>query len=305
MTESVLVLMAAHNGLPFIRAQLDSVLDQAGVAVEVRVSDDNSTDGTAAYLATVAQADRRLSLETRPAAVGYPQAFFDLIAQTEPAPDQWVAFCDQDDVWVADKLVTQCRQARRHQVGGVSSSITSVYPNGRRVLVRKDRPQRRFDFIGETPGPGATFLLSPPAYALVANYVRTHADALAGLGFHDTLIYALVRAAGLGWYIDPRPTIDYRQHAGNAMGANIGWQATRKRAQMLSSGWYRQQFARLTAAALAVCTPDLTTDLTVLSALLRRHDLSARLRLAGWCPQLRRRRRDQVILAAGVVLGRW
>ena len=302
---SVIVLLATYNGLPYIRQQLDSVLGQTGVEVRVVAVDDDSTDGTADYLAGVAASDPRLTVHNAAKNLGYPAVFFHLVAEIRPEPDQWVAFCDQDDVWAPDKLARQLAQARQHRVGGVSSSITSVYQDGRRVLVRKDTPQRRLDFICETPGPGATFLLSPDAYALVARYVRDHLDELGDIGFHDTLIYALVRAAGLGWYIGSQPTIDYRQHEGNTMGANIGWAAAGKRARMLSSGWYRQQFGLLTKASLAVSTPDLVADLGGLAALLRRHDLAARLRLAGMCRFLRRRRRDQVLLGGGVILGRW
>jgi rhamnosyltransferase len=303
---SVVVLVATCQGLPWLRDQMASILAQRSVTVRVLVSDDGSTDGTRQYIESLAAEDGRVSLlPPRERQGGSAQNFLYIMATAEIRPDEWVAFADQDDIWELDKLSGQLVLAQERRVEAVSSSITAIYPDGRRRLIRKDYPQRRLDFIAQSAGPGSTYLLSPEAYALVSEQVRRHRSDWTALGFHDSLIYALVRGAGRPWYIDSRPTVQYRQHEGNVMGANVGVQAARERARMLQSGWYRKEFILLTRAALAVSSGLLHEDLSALLRTLEGSGLRNRLRLAGWCPVLRRRRRDQVIMMIGALLGRW
>ena len=47
---TVAVLLATHNGLPWINDQIDSILNQNSVNITVYVSDDLSEDSTYTYL---------------------------------------------------------------------------------------------------------------------------------------------------------------------------------------------------------------------------------------------------------------
>jgi glycosyltransferase involved in cell wall biosynthesis len=47
----VSVAMATYNGAPFLREQLDSILNQSRPPDEIVISDDNSQDATPAILA--------------------------------------------------------------------------------------------------------------------------------------------------------------------------------------------------------------------------------------------------------------
>jgi len=125
-------------------------------------------------------------------------------------------------------------------------------------------------------------------------------------GFADWLVYAIVRALGLAWYIDAESKVDYLQHADQEMGANVGAAAARNRLSTLHNGWYRSQFTA-TAKLAATITPDpvLRAELVELVNMFLRDSPSSRVRLAGYCRQLRRRPRDQVALAAMVLVGLW
>ena len=100
----ITVLMATRNGARFLGEQLDSLERQSFADWRLMVSDDGSDDGTWAMLETFLGrigADRA-SLFRGPE-MGATANFLSLIARTGPQ-DGCVAFCDQDDIWLPDKL---------------------------------------------------------------------------------------------------------------------------------------------------------------------------------------------------------
>ena len=97
------ILMAVYNGEAYLRAQLDSILGQSDGRWHLTVSDDGSTDGSAAILDAYA---RRYPEKIVRYASGrrFGNArdhFFQLMARCEA---EHMLFCDQDDVWRPDKL---------------------------------------------------------------------------------------------------------------------------------------------------------------------------------------------------------
>lgn len=97
--------MATYNGERYLGSQLESLSQQTLRPYELIVCDDGSTDGTLGLLeryrnslpfpVTVYQNSTRL---------GYVLNFLSHLAQTTTGDA--VAFCDQDDIWLPDKLAT-------------------------------------------------------------------------------------------------------------------------------------------------------------------------------------------------------
>ena len=92
------VVLAVHNGLRFLPAQIESVLDELGPTDEVIVIDDASSDGSADWLRGVA--DARLQLLRNPRNEGVLASFERGLAI---ARNEIVFLCDQDDVWLPGK----------------------------------------------------------------------------------------------------------------------------------------------------------------------------------------------------------
>jgi len=95
------VALAAYNGERYLGEQLDSVLAQAGVAIEVVAVDDGSTDGTLAILHDCARRDARVKVYANPRNLGVGPTFERAMSLTR---GELIAPCDQDDTWNADKL---------------------------------------------------------------------------------------------------------------------------------------------------------------------------------------------------------
>jgi rhamnosyltransferase len=123
--------------------------------------------------------------------------------------------------------------------------------------------------------------------------------------YHDSLVYAIARAAGLPWFIDPVPTVDYRQHENNVMGANIGGASALSRLELIRAKWHRGQAVLHAEVGLRIAAPEVRPGLTRMLELMTSTGLRARLALARRAWWMRRRPRDRLIIGALITLGIW
>src|ERR1700730_3867899 len=117
------VVIPTHNRLRLLRAAIASVLNQEAVSLEVVVVDDGSTDGTSTWL------DRRAAQDTRIKVVHHERPKFMSAARNAGiahASARWVAFCDDDDLWAPDKLVSQLRALRSNAAGWACTGLVAV-----------------------------------------------------------------------------------------------------------------------------------------------------------------------------------
>ncbi|MGV8876254.1 MAG: glycosyltransferase [Rhodoglobus sp.] len=300
----VTVLLATHNGRRWIEEQLHSVFAQVDVEVEVFARDDASTDGTAEWLAAHAIIEPRLTIVSSDGASGSAAANFYRLMQLVPSDRTFYAFCDQDDLWVPTKLASHVRLSVSLDADGVSSNVTSFTAEGKRSLVRKDFPQRRFDYLCESPGPGSTFLISNRLLTLARHYLASP-EGKKPPQYHDWLLYVLARAHGWTWHISSVSSVDYRQHDSNVMGSNVGARSALSRLSLVRQQWHRGQAQVLAVAALSVADDQQRDALVQMQNLLSRRSLPARWALARRAAQLRRRPRDQWIIGLLIGAGVW
>ena len=301
----VTVLLATHNGARWLDEQLDTILAQQGVDVRVIALDDASTDATVALLTARAALDARVTvLDLEGSAGGAAANFYRLLRAVDLTDAGLVAFADQDDIWLPGKLA---RHAELIAAGndGVSSDVTAFSANGPRSLVRKSYPQRAYDFLLESPGPGCTFLMSNRLAALAQQQLADPASVASRTDFHDWLLYVLCRSRGWSWHIDDVPSVDYRQHGSNAMGANVGAASATRRLGLIRSRWHRGEALLLAQAGLAVATDETRPGLETMRGLFERTGPAGRIGLLRRSGELRRRGRDRAIIGTLVALGIW
>ncbi|CAB3758865.1 glycosyltransferase [Paraburkholderia humisilvae] len=102
MTTSVSVAMATCNGSRYLAAQLESLARQTWLPAELVVTDDASTDDTVAIVEAFARtAPFPVRLHVNPKRLGYRANFMKAAQLCE---SDVIAFCDQDDEWLEDKL---------------------------------------------------------------------------------------------------------------------------------------------------------------------------------------------------------
>jgi glycosyltransferase involved in cell wall biosynthesis len=111
----VSVVVPVHNGERFLAEALGSITAQRDADVELIVVDDGSTDASPEIAARAVAAHGRGVVHHRPQ--GGVAAARNTGVGLSTAP--FVAFCDQDDVWLEDKLARQVQYLDAHPGVGV------------------------------------------------------------------------------------------------------------------------------------------------------------------------------------------
>lgn len=217
---AVAVLLSTYDGSRWLSPQLESILAQRDVDVRVVVRDDGSRDDTPALLAHWARGNP-LAYE-RGMNVGVVRSYLALLASAPPAA-AFVAFSDQDDVWLPDKLSAAVGRLAAHD-----PAVPALYCSRVRYVDETLRPlglSRIPRVVGytnalvENVATGCTVVMNRAAVALV------NSSPPAAALMHDWWCYLVVSAFGVIEY-DPIPRILYRQHGGNVVGGQAGWIAS-------------------------------------------------------------------------------
>lgn len=238
----VAVLLAAYNGMQWIEEQLVSILKQSGVDVTVYVSVDPSTDGTWAWCKAYATDNPHVVILPEAGKFGgASRNFFRLIRDVDFEAFDFIAFADQDDIWHLDKLQRAISAINSRRVDAYSSNVTAFWPDGRVQLLNKAQPQVAWDFMFEAAGPGCTYVLKVDFAIALKKSMLDNWQQLQEVSLHDWYVYAFARSHGYGWYIDPVPSMDYRQHESNQMGANKGLSSLVSRYKTILDGWWLSQ----------------------------------------------------------------
>ena len=220
------VVLATFNGAAHVGALLASLAAQTVAPAVVRVCDDGSRDGTRAVVEQWQHALPLRWLDAPPGA-GACGNFARLLAACE---GDYVMLADQDDVWDAEKIACAMR---------VMAELESRWGKGVPLLVHGDlrlvdtaaRPLAPSFMSHQRLDPAATVFKR-----LLLQNVVTGCTVLANrallrealpvppeAAMHDWWLALVASAFGHIGFVD-RPTISYRQHGANQIGAR-GWSA--------------------------------------------------------------------------------
>lgn len=278
------VLLATYNGQRWLPEQLASLREQQGVNLHVIVSDDHSSDDSQDILRSW-QTSLKLTLLPPPfERLGSANKnFLRMICDADIGSADYVALADQDDIWCENKLRQAIARLTADSAAAYSSDFEAFWPDGRRRRVKKSHPQKPFDHLFGSPGPGCTFVFTRALFLELRVWVMANFKLLSRLWVHDWTLYAYARSRGHLWVIDNTVTIRYRQHKSNEVGVNSGLRAALRRLALVRSGRYRCD-ALLIAELIEAC-PQVVRALRGLS-------WSDRLWLAWHADQFRRSVRD-------------
>lgn len=236
----VTILLATHNGAKNLHAQLESIAVQDFSNWSLIVSDDRSDDGTRAIIGEFKDEGHDVTLLEGPCH-GAGANFMSLVRRYRDYVSQptFLAFCDQDDVWLADRLSRGLAA-----LGALEESAPALYCsrtwltdeklNVRRMSASRPRALSFRNALVQNVASGNTILLNPAASQLVAEAAHEPKAVVV----HDWWVYQVVAGVNGKLLHDDEPTLMYRQHDDNEIGANDGARAKLKRVSMLLSGNY-------------------------------------------------------------------
>ena len=114
------IALATYNGSKFLREQLDSILDQSIGNFEVVICDDCSTDCTLQILQEYANKDARFKIFQNRQNLGFKKNFEHILSLCN---GEFIAFCDQDDIWEPNHLETLYKNIEDKDCIGANSLI--------------------------------------------------------------------------------------------------------------------------------------------------------------------------------------
>lgn len=235
---SVAILLCSYQGELFLEKQLDSIVKQTHTHWKLYISDDGSNDKTL-EIVTKYQAlwgKDRIKLLHGPKK-GFVANFMSLIYNKEINADAF-ALADQDDIWELDKL----ERALQH----MSATKPSLYCSRTRLIDSDDRPRQLSNYYKKLPcfahalvqniASGNTMLFNKQAMTMLRK-VPNHVDII----LHDWWIYLVITGCGGIVFYDSYPSVLYRQHGKNLIGADPNWIGRLKRIHLLMKGYFAQR----------------------------------------------------------------
>jgi len=236
----VAILLAAYNGSNWINEQIDSILTQKEVNVKIFVSCDLSTDNTLEVIKSYPE-DKVILLPYGQKFGAAAPNFYRLIKDVDFSSFDYIALSDQDDIWLEDKMIAAITKLDSKNAVAYSSNVTAFWTDGTKRTVVKATPQRKYDWLFESPGPGCSFVMKKEFALEFQNHMKGKEIYLKNLDWHDWVIYAYARSKNYKWLIDSESHMLYRQHSNNQLGANSGFKQFKKRVNDILSGYGIEQ----------------------------------------------------------------
>lgn len=308
----VSILLSVHNGAAFLNDLLRTLVRQTHTDWQLLWRDDGSTDDSTLIMQHFADnqpAGRCRQITDATDRLGVAASFALLL---DHVPDGHMsAFCDQDDAWFPNKLERAVRVLSPFQVADTPALYCSRQVLTDAALARLGLspvlpPAPVFPMaLTQNIATGCTVMLSAAATRLVRAAMPPPARTL-----HDWWSYLLVSGAGGQVVTDNQPSLYYRQHQSNAVGAPAHFATRALAAIRRGPGLFMAGFRANVAQLLR--HPDLLTaqNGARLAKLRRALDVTgpagclARARLLRQMPDMRRATRaEQMIFRLWFLLG--
>jgi glycosyltransferase involved in cell wall biosynthesis len=215
----ICILLGTFNGEKYLKDQLDSFIAQTYGNWSLWVSDDGSKDRTKQILTNfiTQNPSRKIRLLNGPQG-GFVRNYLYLLNQIDPTADLY-AFSDQDDIWLPSKLERSIKvlSELESQVPGLYCSRTILIDQNGQYLGLSKKKNCKASFanaIIQNLASGNTMVFNQATLI----HLKMGGQNLEVHG-HDWWTYLTVTAVNGVVHFDNTPTVKYRQHCNNQIGA--------------------------------------------------------------------------------------
>lgn len=215
------ICLATFNGEQFLKRQLDTILEQIGESDEIIVVDDCSSDSTIKLIKEIG--DKRLKITLNSKNSGVVKTFERAISL---AIGDYIFLSDQDDVWFHDKIkVTFMKMHELEMLYGntIPLLVHTDLAVGNENLKIISNSFCKFQRVNPYRGNAINRLLVQNnitgCTVMINKPLRDLALPISGKAImHDWWIGMVASCFGKIGFVD-KPTIIYRQHSHNDIGA--------------------------------------------------------------------------------------
>ncbi|MBN1970999.1 MAG: glycosyltransferase family 2 protein [Candidatus Delongbacteria bacterium] len=217
------ILLSTYNGEKFIEAQLKSIFTQTNRNFKLLIRDDNSIDNTIEILKKwKIKFPKQIEIFKGENNLGAKESFNWLLQKSEA---EYIMFCDQDDVWLDNKIGTTLLKMKEYEalypnlpilihtdLTVVNENLQSIKKSFLDNIFLSGRfNSLKFYLIGNNVT-GCTVMINKKCLELVS-FIPEKAL------MHDWWLALFCSLKGMIGFIDIQ-TILYRQHRNNKVGAS-------------------------------------------------------------------------------------
>jgi len=222
MKDKITIILASYNGERYLSEQIDSLISQTYENWELLIRDDCSRDRSAAILSNYCSLDLRIKiLNNEGLNLGAAQNFSCLL-ENVVIKSTYIMFCDQDDIWLPDKLEKTLAEMKRLEANSGNNVPVMIY--GTYKMINENGHDLDLNVPDYSTVPALKLLLSQNyIYGCTMMINRSLAAASCPIPHtaenHDYWIslIAVLSNARVG-YIN-KPLLLYRQHSNNVSGS--------------------------------------------------------------------------------------
>lgn len=219
------ILMATYNGQNYICEQIKSLQAQSYENWELLISDDCSSDNTLDIVSQFSEQDARIRIVSKGTRFGSAKSNFLYLLSQAKSP--YVMFCDQDDVWLPNKIeisldrIQSIERSHESNVPCLVFTDMTVVDSDLNIIddsftsYSNINPLRTSfsHMLAQSVGAGCTMMINKAATDL-ARIGGTNDNII----MHDWWLCIICSAFGAIDYVDKSTSL-YRQHSANDVGA--------------------------------------------------------------------------------------
>jgi hypothetical protein len=215
-----IVLCVYDPSIEFLRRQIASIVEQTHSNWTCDIRLDPGTIDRSSEIETLLSVDERFSFSTSTKRLGVYHNF-EAGLRAAPSDASFIAYCDQDDEWVAEKLALTLEVFNDQQVVLVHSDLEAIDAEGRQLFpscfdaekrVTDDFSLAQLILRNSITGCACVFRAS------LLPHVLPFPEQGIDVAFHHDLWTALIAAQVGRIHTIEQPLVRYRQHGGNVVG---------------------------------------------------------------------------------------
>lgn len=231
MNIKVAVLISTFNGEKYINDLLKSVKRQIGVKINLFVIDDSSTDNTLRF---IRRSGIKYTIVSKSGFKDPAKNFFFLIKKV-PLNFDYYCFCDQDDVWLKNKSIDSIKHLNNSNAS-ILGSRTYYTDHKLKVYSESINFKKKLSLenaLVQSIAGGNTMIWTKKFQKIIRKLKLTLPAS------HDWMLYQLAMMLNHKFIFLKTPTVLYRQHGKNNIGANTGFINDLKRIYWGLKGRYK------------------------------------------------------------------
>ena len=214
--KEITVLMSTYNGEKYILEQLKSLENQKDVLINLFIRDDGSTDNTVQIIKEYKTDKMKIELISAEN-IGVRDSFIWLIKNC-PYKTEYYAFCDQDDYWLEEKIISAIKFMDKDKEKIPKLYYSNIFVTDENLnIIAKSNYNNIKDILPvaltNNPATGCTIVFNIDLLEKIV-FPEDYK-----IRMHDWWMYKVCICIGGKIYKDEKSYIFYRQHENNVVGA--------------------------------------------------------------------------------------